>query len=1134
MIKVFIFGSCVSRDSFEYDEDKKFEIVEYYARSSFASLIHKPSLDTNILNKIESNFKRRCVKRDMDKSFFNDIKEKEYDILLIDLIDERHNLLKKKNNQLLTISVEYLNAVGTLEGQKIGRFTDKKLKLTIFGIQEFLKIAKEINIIDKIRINKVYWHKKVDKKTHNFKHINHETIDMANDFLDNLYEEFAKVLPSSSFIMHNNKNMYCDSNHKFGIDPFHYNKDFYIETLDAILLEKNLNYIEDNQNHKLFYDFRPATNPKDAPLLVILHGHTFNSKPSKFYDENWNVLVPIDNFGINNCGSWWLGEEGNYFVMDLLHRLILKVRLETQSSKGLYFWGSSMGGFGALLHGMQLNAQAVYANIPQIKLLTSSYSEGGNKKYFEPIFKEATPDRYNDVTHFLDLKEPKNNPLFFIAQSRFDYPNYLEEHALYFFNKCMDFDINIHMEIAPVSGHTVIYPIHQAIKYFDKFTDITLTDTKFNEMKIKINFIKNNLFNNHNILKGKKLIRDNYFQIDGFKDFLLNEDVDWESNIYDNRTWMWRLHQMSFIEYLLAYDIENITTFGTKYALLLIKSHFRIYEKNNKSLFAWHDHATALRAINFIKLKIWLDIHNEDTFFLIKVMIIHAEKLMDSSFYSQNTNHGLDQSIALYMLSKELSDYDVSKEWYRVAVERIVYEVNHAFVDDGMHVENSPAYLNFGIKQILEVIEVSSYYGDYNEELLKIKLKLSRAVEILAYMVKPNGLLPLIGDTKDFKVRDNVRSMELDSYNTFIYSIYKGQRGLIPEKISLILEKSGWAIFRETWKKDLFEQSLHLVFKCGFLSNYHRHDDDLHFVLYAYGEDWLIDGGEYKHDQSNPYRLYFRSAESHTLSMPYAVRAHRILDNSSNTFMKEISSSDEETIVRGVSSMFLGFENSRELTYNRKKNLIEVKDTCIAIKEDTKKSINTRVNKKWTTYITRFMVPNNKTIVRDKNKLLIHGVGDKVMVIKYENFNGNITIIKGGKSPNVRGWTSSKSNILEEAYSIEFHHKTKALNFEYVIFFETKPALSAIETLDIRATALPRNSIKVEALIKNKNKFKGVVYYAYILYYDKKEIMSTKYTLKEFHIFDLDKKYNINKVKIVVHAKDKHGNKLRANIRIKI
>ncbi|HEG3987895.1 TPA: hypothetical protein SC691_001030 [Campylobacter coli] len=38
MKKIYIFGSYVSRDIFEYDEQKHFELVGYYARSSFASL----------------------------------------------------------------------------------------------------------------------------------------------------------------------------------------------------------------------------------------------------------------------------------------------------------------------------------------------------------------------------------------------------------------------------------------------------------------------------------------------------------------------------------------------------------------------------------------------------------------------------------------------------------------------------------------------------------------------------------------------------------------------------------------------------------------------------------------------------------------------------------------------------------------------------------------------------------------------------------------------------------------------------------------------------------------------------------------------------------------------------------------
>lgn len=237
----------------------------------------------------------------------------------------------------------------------------------------------------------------------------------------------------------------------------------------VICNKERLSYIEDHKQRKMYYKFTPAKKPENSPLLVILHGHTFNAKPSKFRDENWNVLCPVDNFGVDNAGSWWLGENGDYFVKDLLHILIAKTQKQIGKTQGLYFWGSSMGGYGAILHGCLLGAMAVYANIPQIKLLGSSYDKKQMNKFFAPIFGGDINSVYNDVTNFI---KDKNTPLFFLVQSQFDYPNYLEEHGLYFLEKCREKNVNISFEIVPNKGHKTFYSIAESVAKLERFMDL--------------------------------------------------------------------------------------------------------------------------------------------------------------------------------------------------------------------------------------------------------------------------------------------------------------------------------------------------------------------------------------------------------------------------------------------------------------------------------------------------------------------------------------------------------------------------------------------------------------------------------------------------------------------------------------
>lgn len=154
--RVLIFGSCVSRDIFDYDIRAEFEIVRYYARSSFASLATKPFVEEDVLEKIPSAFQRRCARWDMDKSFWQYLKEASFDILLLDLIDDRFNLYRHSKQSVSTISVGYKEAKLNLQMQNIIFARSKEYtELWRKGLQFFTKETRKFQ--EKIVINENYW-----------------------------------------------------------------------------------------------------------------------------------------------------------------------------------------------------------------------------------------------------------------------------------------------------------------------------------------------------------------------------------------------------------------------------------------------------------------------------------------------------------------------------------------------------------------------------------------------------------------------------------------------------------------------------------------------------------------------------------------------------------------------------------------------------------------------------------------------------------------------------------------------------------------------------------------------------------------------------------------------------------------
>lgn len=108
---------------------------------------------------------------------------------------------------------------------------------------------------------------------------------------------------------------------------------------------KDLLYIEDAHNRKLFYRFTPAAVVSNfVPLVVILDEEKADT--SNFEYKMWNILTPLNNFGNDN--------------KELLQKLIKQISEEYECEEHIYLYG----GHEAILHGILCKANAVYAHTP--------------------------------------------------------------------------------------------------------------------------------------------------------------------------------------------------------------------------------------------------------------------------------------------------------------------------------------------------------------------------------------------------------------------------------------------------------------------------------------------------------------------------------------------------------------------------------------------------------------------------------------------------------------------------------------------------------------------------------------------------------------------------------------------------
>ena len=159
-----------------------------------------------------------------------------------------------------------------------------------------------------------------------------------------------------------------------------------------------------------------------------------------------------------------------------------------------------MGGYGAILHGIALNADAIYAHMPQVKLRGTDYTDGNNSKYYTPIFNDA-PSIYMDLVSYIQQQPLKSGPVFFLSQNVFDYPNYIQQHFFPLLNVLEQKKSAYKVEMNLKKGHVLYEKIYQTVAKFDEFSEeinnwkenSDIEDIQEINRKKLLSYLKNNL-----------------------------------------------------------------------------------------------------------------------------------------------------------------------------------------------------------------------------------------------------------------------------------------------------------------------------------------------------------------------------------------------------------------------------------------------------------------------------------------------------------------------------------------------------------------------------------------------------------------------------------------------------------------
>jgi hypothetical protein len=235
--KVFIVGSCVTRDPFELP-GHRYRIENYVARSSFAcSMRSQPfpvppdAIDPE--GAVSSSWQRRMVEVDLTrglKAQLRAVADPEATVLVVDFIDERFHLLAL-GGEFATHSVELqrTDCAQRVPGISIVRTaSEEHFDLWHRGFRDFVAEARSVGL--EPVLNRVWW--ATETSDGSPLREPEDYILASNDYLGRLYNAAdALAVPS---IDYGATRFIARADHRWGPAPFHYLDDVYARFLSEL------------------------------------------------------------------------------------------------------------------------------------------------------------------------------------------------------------------------------------------------------------------------------------------------------------------------------------------------------------------------------------------------------------------------------------------------------------------------------------------------------------------------------------------------------------------------------------------------------------------------------------------------------------------------------------------------------------------------------------------------------------------------------------------------------------------------------------------------------------------------------------------------------------------------------------
>ncbi|WP_226618608.1 heparinase II/III family protein [Cytobacillus firmus] len=499
---------------------------------------------------------------------------------------------------------------------------------------------------------------------------------------------------------------------------------------------------------------------------------------------------------------------------------------------------------------------------------------------------------------------------------------------------------------------------------------------------LRLTTINSNTINNANsILKNQFVLQESL----DILEFDNNIDWDYKHHVSSN-TYQLYLHSLMPVSFLLnAYESTNESIYLDK-AFNIICDWAKFEESDHDNNFVWYDHTTAYRTHNLIYFYLCLESSRKKDDAINSLIIRHAEFLYSDKYYRKN-NHGIMMDRSLIQLGV-VFNYSESKNWINKGLFRLKDNFYNSYSSRGIHLENSPEYHLVVQKLFLSIEEFLNKYDlTLGQEIID---KFELIEEYYSFIVKPDGYLPMIGDSSKKKININQKNFKsLVDFDAGI-SILQSENYNTPNK--------------STW----------MSFICGYSTLTHKHIDDLSITLFYNGDDIFVDSGKHSYG-SSPARGYVRSAQAH----------NTVVVNSRNYKLPDPNLAREKIRITDYSSneiydLVKGKNNAYEDTSINRTILFLKPDVCIILDQ-----VNSEKNQTYSQHFT--LGPKMSILKSNVKKTILKGPNSEVVI---EQLNGaNKLIVHEGDNNKPFAVISEQFSKLTETKQLQYISKSDHLYF---------------------------------------------------------------------------------------------------------